>query len=227
MKLYLIRHGATLGNLEKRYIGTTDEPLCEAGIYQLKQKLYPEVERIYVSPMLRCIQTAQVIYPNRQYELCDALRECDFGDFENKNYEELSGNQDYQRWLDSMGTLPFPNGESREDFRYRTLEGFFEAVSDCEKDGILTAAFVFHGGSIMNIMEACAFPVGNYYDYQISNGEGYELSVSLDASGVCRGSSGLDFRRPEVAVSSGADDWTSYQRKRKNYKKMFTEDKAL
>ena len=31
MDVYLIRHGKTKGNLEGRYIGTTDEPLCEEG----------------------------------------------------------------------------------------------------------------------------------------------------------------------------------------------------
>ena len=35
MKVILIRHGATLGNQEKRYIGITDEALCDAGIEKL------------------------------------------------------------------------------------------------------------------------------------------------------------------------------------------------
>lgn len=35
------------------------------------------------------------------------FRECDFGIFEGKNYEELKENRDYQRWLDSGGVLPF------------------------------------------------------------------------------------------------------------------------
>ena len=30
-ELYLIRHGKTYGNTLGRYIGTTDEPLCEEG----------------------------------------------------------------------------------------------------------------------------------------------------------------------------------------------------
>ena len=32
MKVILIRHGATMGNQEKRYIGITDEALCDTGI---------------------------------------------------------------------------------------------------------------------------------------------------------------------------------------------------
>ena len=34
MEIVLIRHGATAGNIEKRYIGTTDEPLCDTGMVQ-------------------------------------------------------------------------------------------------------------------------------------------------------------------------------------------------
>ena len=34
--IFFIRHGATEGNLRRRYIGRTDEPLCEAGIAQVK-----------------------------------------------------------------------------------------------------------------------------------------------------------------------------------------------
>ena len=33
-EIILIRHGATAGNLERRYIGRTDEPLCEQGRLQ-------------------------------------------------------------------------------------------------------------------------------------------------------------------------------------------------
>ena len=31
LRVTLIRHFATQGNLEKKYIGITDEPLCEEG----------------------------------------------------------------------------------------------------------------------------------------------------------------------------------------------------
>ena len=36
IELLFIRHGATEGNLRRRYIGRTDEPLCEAGIAQVE-----------------------------------------------------------------------------------------------------------------------------------------------------------------------------------------------
>ena len=57
----------------------------------------------------------------------------DFGQFEGKNYEELKDNPDYQKWIDSNGTLPFPGGESREQFIRRSMEGFDRMMSDILK----------------------------------------------------------------------------------------------
>ena len=38
MKIYLIRHGETKGNLKKKYIGRTDEKLCSEGRIKLENK---------------------------------------------------------------------------------------------------------------------------------------------------------------------------------------------
>ena len=100
MDVYLIRHGKTKGNLEGRYIGTTDEPLCEEGKQSLMQmadaKKYPAVEALFVSPMLRCRESAKILFPKQSISVVSDLRECDFGRYENKNFQELSGDADYQ-----------------------------------------------------------------------------------------------------------------------------------
>ena len=108
MIIYLIRHGKTKGNLEGRYIGRTDESLCEAGRENLKKYQYPQVEMVFTSPMKRCMQTAETIYPGQQYQCIEEFRESDFGAFEGHTYKELSGDVRYQAWIDSGGTLPFP-----------------------------------------------------------------------------------------------------------------------
>ena len=38
MKLIMIRHGQTQGNMEGRYLGRTDEPLCPEGAGYIKKK---------------------------------------------------------------------------------------------------------------------------------------------------------------------------------------------
>ncbi|MBP3761767.1 MAG: histidine phosphatase family protein, partial [Ruminococcus sp.] len=89
MKINFIRHGMTAGNEMKKYIGTTDEELSEKGISIIKSIQYPDCDTLIVSPMKRCIQTAKIIYPDKNYIICEDFRECDFGDFEGKNYIEL------------------------------------------------------------------------------------------------------------------------------------------
>lgn len=171
MKVLLIRHGQTIGNLHKRYIGRTDEPLCSEGINALKCTEMPECDLVITSPMKRCIQTAEILFPGAEPIVCNDLRECDFGDFEGKNYLELSCDPNYQRWIDSCGTLPFPGGESLDTFRKRCVSAFSEISEQYYSFSCI--ALVVHGGTIMSIMSRYAVPHKDYFDWNIPNGHGY------------------------------------------------------
>ena len=174
----LIRHGKTEGNRLGRYIGCrTDEPLSGEGIEELKAFRYEQPERVFTSPMKRCLETAGILFPGMEPFIIEDLRECDFGDFENKNYLELSGNADYQAWIDSNATLPFPGGESREEFRERSLRGIREVLEICRREGIRTAAVVTHGGTIMNLMEAFSDEKRDFYGWHVENGAGYLVEM--------------------------------------------------
>ena len=137
---------------------------------ELKGRDYPAVQRVFASPMKRCLETAAILYPGVPIEVIPDFRECDFGDFENRNYTELNGRPDYQAWIDSNGELPFPNGESRAVFAARWQKAF-EIIRHQTED----CAVIAHGGTIMAIMEACARPAGHYFDFQVRNGEGFLL----------------------------------------------------
>lgn len=175
LEIWLIRHGMTEGNRHGRYIGVTDEALCTEGKAFLQTISYPQPKIVYVSPLKRCRETAQILFPERSLHIIKELAECDFGDFENKNYQELAGNPDYQAWIDSNGMLPFPNGESREAFRTRNLEGFERAVRECIHRAYTSAAFVVHGGTIMNLMEVYAEEERPFYQWHVKNGGGFRV----------------------------------------------------
>lgn len=179
MRLYLIRHGMTFGNTLGRYIGTTDEPLTEDGRAALEQLSYPGTELLFASPLLRCRETAGILFPEMKPEIVKGFAECDFGAFENKNYKELDGNGDYQRWIDSNGTLPFPGGESPEAFRKRCVEAFDAVMDICREKKAGSAACVVHGGTIMSILAEYAVPGEEFYHWQVRNGEGYVCTVDL------------------------------------------------
>lgn len=182
MELILIRHSLTEGNLQRRYVGRTDEPLCPEGIELARSRAgtFPEAEYLYVSPLARSLQTADILYPNVPRTVCGDFRETDFGHFEYKNYEELKDDPDYRKWIDSGGTIGFPGGESMEEAGKRFLAAFDKMLGDLKEKNISRAAAVIHGGAIMAIMSGRVIPKRGFYDWQLKNCEGYLLAEGDD-----------------------------------------------
>lgn len=131
--LTLIRHGQVQANIEKRYIGSTDMSLTVNGMKSLeklnKAQIYKTPDYLFCSPMSRCKMTCDILFPDKIYTVIDEFHEMDFGSFEMKNYQELKDNAYYQRWIDSNGTIAFPDGESRQEFVLRCMSGFDKMLS--------------------------------------------------------------------------------------------------
>ena len=175
IKMVLIRHGATASNREHRYLGKTDESLDMIGRMELlawrSSGKYPNVDVVFVSPMKRCVETAEILYPGTSCIEIPEWVEMDFGEFEGKNYKELSGDERYQAWIDSNGMLPFPGGESREVFVDRCVQGLVKMktyLAELNYDGPVTVGCIVHGGTIMALLSH--YLGGEYFDYQIPNG---------------------------------------------------------
>lgn len=188
--LVMIRHGAAKSNWEHRYLGTTEEPLCEEGIEELmqyrEQGCYPKIDRLFVSPMVRCLQTAEILYPTLTPICIDEWREIDFGAFEGKNHRELQEDVRYQKWIDSGGTLPFPQGENREAFMRRCVLGFEKMLGQIvewernrEQESV---GMVVHGGTIMSLLSR--YCGGDYFDYQTANGRGFRCNCRWGNGGT-------------------------------------------
>lgn len=181
LEVLLLRHGQTQGNLGKRYIGKTDEPLLMEDMERiqkvsslkkrLKQENLARPQKLFVSPMLRCRQTAELLFPGQEQVVIDKLREMDFGRFEAKNYMELSADPAYQAWIYSGGRLPFPEGEDRECFIRRTMDGFLQMTEQAWQENCGQIAAVVHGGSIMAILSGLL--QDDYFAYQVPNLAGY------------------------------------------------------
>ncbi len=169
MDIYFFRHGQTKGNKEKRYVGLTDEGITDKAAQKLNSINSPDVDIVYSSPLKRCTQTADIIFPENKAVIINGIKETDFGDFEYKNYEELKNNPIYISWLESGGKITFPNGEDTKEFKMRCEKAFNEIINDMEKNNYSKAAVVTHGGVIMSVFEK--FYGGNFYDYQIKNGD--------------------------------------------------------
>ena len=220
IKLVLIRHGETASNKEHRYLGRTDEDLSPCGAEKIKREseenLYPEIDILFTSPMKRCLQTAQLIYPDMTAHIIPEFAEMDFGEFEGKNYQDLKDDARYQAWIDSNGTLPFPGGESLKTYIGRCKHGFETMINelykqksvslqsitlqkDKYKDSLAvnqyTIGIVVHGGTIMSLMHAYAW--GEYFDYQVKNGRGYICTLDCSTDQIDHSCS-TDERTTEV-----------------------------
>ena len=78
MKVYLLRHGQTEYNVDKRYQGTRDIPLSEKGRAALRRADI-EPDTVYVSPLCRAVDTARVLFPAARLVPVHDLREMCFG----------------------------------------------------------------------------------------------------------------------------------------------------
>lgn len=188
IEVYLIRHGKTAGNLRGAYIGRTDEPLCPEGMTQIEENLaeglYPAITgRLFASPLKRCVETAALIFPRTDPELVEGLRETDFGEFEGKSYAQLNGNPDYQRWIDSGGSIPFPGGEAPDQFRARCTAAFREIMAGVPDGG--QAVIVCHGGTIMAVLDAFSTPHQDFYAWQVKNGGGFCGLYEPETGSLC------------------------------------------
>ena len=72
----LIRHLPTKGNISKQYIGWTDEPILED--IQVKKREM-RIGQVIGSDLIRCKQTAELLFENSPYISTEKLRECSFG----------------------------------------------------------------------------------------------------------------------------------------------------
>jgi len=151
MKIYLIRHGQTTGDIAGLYGGTYDDHLSKKGVEQVKEmakKLVDKnIEIIYSSPYHRARETAEIIARNiaAPIEIKTDLRERNaygFMDGQSKKEmaekypEEVAKAEDYRQMV--------RGGEEYEGFKKRILAVFDEIA----REKYDTVAVLSHGGPI-------------------------------------------------------------------------------
>lgn len=180
-KIHLIQHGKTLANYEGRYIGRTDIPLSDDGIDELiklkKEYKYPDCSAVYTSPLTRCKQTAEILYPQHEIRTADDFAEMDFGEFENLRAEDLAENSAFVTWLaDSFNNAP-PMGEKGSQLLERTATALDQIFRTMAEEEIYSAAVVTHGGIIALLLAACGLPQGTMDEWFCRHGEGYTIRL--------------------------------------------------
>ena len=180
-KIHLIRHGLTEANADGRYIGRTDLPLSPEGLaalLALKEKYqYPGAVRFFTSPLSRCRQTLEVLYPGCQPETVEGLAECDFGEWEGRSIRDLKNDPQFIRWVERADN-GIPGGEDSEQFRARVCAAFEGLVNDIIHSGDTEAVVCTHGGVITMLMQLYGLPRLDPQECLTAPGQGFTLRVT-------------------------------------------------
>ena len=181
MLIYLLRHGLTEYNAQKRYQGQRDIPLSPEGLAQLRRAdIDPKV--VYISTLQRTRQTAEVLFPDAELVPVDGLKEMCFGSFEGRNYIEMEHDPDYLAWVAANCESPCPDGETKAAFCERICAAFSALVDKSLADGEEMLVFLAHGGTQMAAMERYALPHKDYYEWCAPNAGGFVLDAKDWAS---------------------------------------------
>ena len=120
-EIILIRHGESLGNAARLYLGRTDLDLSEYGYYQANEAAAAisdvKIDRIYSSPLIRAYNTAvpHARLRGLKITVVDDLAEIFLGEWENLPIEVLEGEWHEELvhgWRENFGVCKTPGGES-------------------------------------------------------------------------------------------------------------------
>lgn len=133
-KLYFLRHGQSMGNLERRFLGHTDLPLSDLGKKQAER--VAEVlggygfDAIYSSDLLRARETAAPLAARLGIPVIPvpALREIDAGLWEGLSFPEICASyaDSYHTFRADIGVARPDGGESTQEVADRV----FAAVTE-------------------------------------------------------------------------------------------------
>ena len=134
MKLYVVRHGETIWNVENRVQGISDIPLTDKGrLDATLQKDFVkslDIDVVISSPLDRAIETAKILTDNSlPINTDDRIKERDWGLNEGANIDDVD------RWdcWDVILNTKVQNIESIQDFMYR-VSSFLEDIKIRYKD---------------------------------------------------------------------------------------------
>ncbi len=182
MKIYLSRHGQTVWNRDNLLQGSKNSPLTQNGIdaaKALSKKLENKTfTTIYVSPLLRAKETAEIVFPHQKFVYDARIREMSFGNIEGRFKNTLSEeetNELMTMWHRPIEFKGFQDGETFEDVIIRVNSFLNEIIDTKSNDEI----FIMAHGMIVSIILGCLFriPLTEWTDFKSSIVDGCSLTI--------------------------------------------------
>lgn len=156
-ELWLLRHGATEWARSGRHTGRTDLPLLPEGEEEAR-RLAPLLasrtfDAVLVSPLQRARRTCELAGLGERAEVCDDLREWDYGAYEGITTAEIR--RSVPEW--TVWSHPCPDGESAADVQERCQRLIILALARLGSEGRVA---LFAHGHILRSLAGCWLGLG-------------------------------------------------------------------
>lgn len=181
MDIYFIRHGMTNENKQHVYYGKKDTGLSKEGREQiavLKEWVSEQsFDRIYVSPLPRAVETAELLLPGRSYVLEPRLEERNFGIFEQKTYAQIVEQypEEADSWEQDWIHYQIPMGESFAEVQSR-VDHFANELRKKSYDKVL---IVSHKGTMIQLITALLeLPKETFWKFSFEQGCYSRVSIT-------------------------------------------------
>lgn len=155
--IFIVRHGQSLGNAKRLFLGHTDLDLSELGYRQARKTadLLKNIEfnNVYSSSLIRAVNTA---VPNAEMRgmsviRCDELREMGAGEWENMNIDDIIskyGDKYVVEWRKYFGSYTIPGGEPALDVANRLYDKLMEIARENVGKNVFVAS---HAAAIRSL----------------------------------------------------------------------------
>jgi len=181
--IYIIRHGKTELNKANVLQGCSNYPLNDEGIKQAEKAAgaLKEIDFSYVfsSPLIRAIQTAEIVAPNSEITVDDRLIEMDYGQYEGTDLSNMP--PEIKTFFSDFIHNPAPAGmEQLADVVKRT-GAFLEEISNLNGNVLIST----HAIAMKGILEYLTPEShGSYWSKYIGNCAVYAADNNAGHIGV-------------------------------------------
>jgi broad specificity phosphatase PhoE len=211
-RIWLVRHGQTEANVERRFCGQGESALTREGREQarwLASSLSPRpLCALYSSDLRRASETAGLIAATEPRQLpirtMAAWREIDFGAWEGLTYAEIAARfpENLGFFSDSLHCCP-PGGETLEQLNQRVLEGLTHILKECESADAGEIVIVSHGGPLRLLLcNILGMPLERQWQFALEPGSLSALDLAPGQNAAPTGTLALlNMQRPGDATS--------------------------
>lgn len=185
--IYLIRHGLTYQNLRREYQGSIlDYDILPESRLLIEQRqkrgAAPLIRTLWVSPLIRARQTAELYFPGMDQEIVPDLMEREFGDWDGRTHDDLWPSDPlYVKFVKSLGRVTPPGGEPFDLF-FARMERVMDSIGDlaAKSPDRFPLGLVFHGGPILYLTDHLLDEGNPLHRYNSKGAGGLRLELGID-----------------------------------------------